>query len=101
MEFDKRFICKSVNPLKKSPPESCVKSKTISFDTFGHHLLLFWDSRPEAIAYVEEVLPTLIHPPTKPEHILNLYRNLQGQWLDFDFTNNALYLCSFQKKIKG
>lgn len=94
MEVEKRFICKSVKPLKKSPPDSCVKSKTIAFDTFQSHLYFFWDSRPEAIAYVEEVLPTLIHPPTKPEDILTLYRNLKGQWLEFDFTTNTLSLCS-------
>lgn len=94
MEVEKRFIGKSLNPLKKSPPESCVKNKTIAFDSFQRQLYLFWDSRPEAIAYVEEVLPTLIHPPTKPEHILNLYHNLKGQWLEFDFLTNTLSLCS-------
>jgi hypothetical protein len=94
MEPVKRLVAKAHAPLKKEPPAICKEAKTIGFDTFKQSLLMFKDSRPEAQAYIQEVLPTLLPPPNKPEDSLKLYNNLNGQWLEFDFGSNTLYLCS-------
>ena len=76
-----------------------MDAKTIMFDTFNNNLFLFKDTRPEAKAYVDEVLPTLIHGPLTSEDIMKAYNTLEGMWFEFDFTTNTLYLCS-TKKIK-
>lgn len=94
MEPVKRLVAKAHAPLKKEPPATCKQAKTIAFDTFGTQLLMFKDSRPEAQQYIREVLPTLLPPPNTSEDSIKLYNNLNGQWLEFDFTSNTLYLCS-------
>jgi hypothetical protein len=94
MEPVKRLVAKAHAPLKKEPPVSCREAKTIGFDTFKNSLFMFPDSRPEAFQYIQEVLPTLLPPPNKPEDSLKLYKSLNGQWLEFDFRTNTLYLCS-------
>lgn len=97
MEVQRTFIARAINPLKKEPPSSCSKEKTINFDTVGNTLILFRDSRKEAQAYVQEILPTLLDTTTKPEDLLKLYNTMDGQWLEFHFTTKLLYLCSLKK----
>lgn len=97
MEVTKTFLARAIKPLKKEPPSSCSKEKTINFDTFGTTLILFRDGRKEAQAYVREILPTLLDTSTKPEDLLNLYNTMDGQWLEFHYDTKLLYLCSLKK----
>jgi hypothetical protein len=98
MNLDRRFVARAYEPLKKDPPKVCSDGKTITLDTFKTHLFLFPDKRPEAIAYVKEVLPTLLPLPVTPEQGLKWYQNLEAnQFLEFDFTTNQLFLCALKK----
>lgn len=98
MDYERRLICRAHAPLKKEPPKSCSDAKTIGFDTFKTKLMMFKDSRPEAQAYIQEVLPTMLVPPNPPDAGIKFYNTLNGSWLEFDFTENILYLCSLPKK---
>ena len=98
MEADKAWCARAIAPVKKDPPQMCKDSKTINFDTFKTHLFLFKDTRKEALAYVEEVLPTLVDTATSKEAEMRFYNSLEkNQWIEFDFTTNQLFLCSLKK----
>lgn len=97
MEVTRTFIARAINPLKKEPPSSCSKERTINFDTLKNTLFLFRDTRKEAQAYVQEILPTLLDTTTKPDDLLKLYYSLDGQWLEFHYDTKLLYLCSLKK----
>ena len=97
MDCERRFIARAINPVKKDPPASCRKDKTINMDSFKTKLFLFKDTRPEAQEYAKEILPTLLDTTTKPEDLLKLYNSLEYDWLEFDFQTNILYLCSLKK----
>lgn len=98
MEVRKVFVAKAISPLKKDPPRLCEQSKTIVYDTFKTKLYLFPDGRPEALEWVNEVLPTLLPLPTPREAVLPFYRSLKDQYLEFDWTTKTLYLCFLEKK---
>ena len=97
METNRLWVARAVNPKKKDPPQLCIDSKTICFDIFKSKLFLFRDTRPQALEYVEEVLPTLVDTITKKEDAMKWYKSLEHQWIEFDFTTNQLYLCSLKK----
>lgn len=97
MDCERRFIARAIKPVKKTPPASCMKDKTINMDTFETKLFMFHDKRPEAQTYIQEILPTFLDTTTKPEDILKLYNTLGYNWLEFDFQTNILYLCSLKK----
>lgn len=97
MEANRVFCCRAINPTRKDPPKCCIDAKTICMDTFKTKLFLFNDTRPEALAYVDEVLPTLLDTATKKEDALKWYKTLKHEWLEFDFTTNQLSLCSLKK----
>jgi hypothetical protein len=98
MEYDRRLVSKAHAPLKKEPPKCCSDAKTIGFDSFKTKLMMFVDKRPEAQTYIQEVLPTMLTPPNPPDAGLKFYNSLNGSWLEFDFSDNTLYLCSLRKK---
>lgn len=97
MQTEKVLLAKAFKPLKKEPPFYCRRDKTIRFDTFGRTLSIFKDTRPEAVAYIKEVLPTLLIDQKPEETAMRLYNGLDSQWLEFDFVTNLLYLCSIKK----
>ena len=97
MEVKRVFVARAINPLKKDPPKICEQSKTIVFDTFKTKLYLFYDTRPEALKWVEEVLPTLLPPPNPPDAGLTFYKQMKDQYLEFDYGTNTLSLCFIKK----
>ena len=98
VNFERRFVARATAPLRKEPPKVCRDANTIRLDTFNNHLFLFPDQRPEALAYVKEVLPTLLPPPNKPEDGIKWYQSLdKNQFIEFEFETNLLYLCSLKK----
>ncbi len=97
MQCEKILLARALKPLKKEPPFICRRDKTIRFDTFGRTLSIFKDTRPEAEAYIKEVLPTLLTDMDADKKAIKLYNGLDGQWLEFDFLTNLLYLCSIKK----
>jgi hypothetical protein len=97
MDFKRIPLGKSFAPLKKEPPLMCRQQKTISFDTFKTKLLMFKDTRRQAQDYIREVLPTLMLIGNPEESAMKLYNSLDGQWLEFDFTTNSLFLCELKK----
>ena len=100
MEYERRLVSKAHAPIKKDPPKVCSDAKTIGFDSFKTKLMMFKDSRPEAQDYITEILPSMLTPPNPPEASIKFYNSLNGSWLEFDFTDNTLYLCSLGKKPK-
>jgi hypothetical protein len=98
MEYERRLVSKAHAPIKKDPPKVCSDAKTIGFDSFKTKLMMFKDNRPEAQDYIKEVLPSMLTPPNPPEASIKFYNTLNGSWLEFDFTDNTLYLCSLRKK---
>lgn len=97
MQAEKVLLARALKPLRKEPPYMCRRDKTIRFDTFGRTLTIFKDTRPEAVAYVKEVLPTLLTDMDAQRKAMNLFNSLDAQWLEFDFTTNLLHLCSIKK----
>lgn len=97
MNFTRIPLGTSFHPLRKEPPILCKKEKTISFDSVGNTLLMFKDTRRQAQDYIREVLPTLMLVSNPEVQAMTLYNNLDGQWLEFDFTTNRLSLCSIKK----
>jgi hypothetical protein len=90
MEYERRLVSKAHAPIKKDPPKVCSDAKTIGFDSFKTKLMMFKDSRPEAQAYITEILPSMLTPPNPPEASIKFYNSLNGSWLEFDFTDNTL-----------
>jgi hypothetical protein len=97
MNFTRTPLGTSFAPLKKEPPVECRQQKTITFDTFKRTLLMFKDTRRQAQDYIREVLPTLMLINNPEESAMKLYNSLEGQWLEFDFTTNRLFLCELKK----
>ena len=97
MDVQRLWVARAINPKKKDPPQCCIDSKTICMDTFKTKLFLFRDTRPQALEYVEEILPTLIDTATKKEDAIKWYKSLEHDWIEFDFTTNQLSLCSLKK----
>ena len=97
MNVEKKFIARAIEPLKKEPPSSCSKDKTINMDPTKTTLYLFRDSRKEAQEYVNLILPTLLDGQTKPDDLLAFYNKMEGQWLEFHYDTKLLYLCSLKK----
>ena len=95
MKVKRTLIGSHPKPMKKPIPDAIVKRKTITLNVLGV-LTIFPDKSPDARAYIEEVLPTLMIG--EKDLILQSFWNLAtNAWLEFDYGKKTLYLCSLEK----
>lgn len=84
------------NPVRRPIPAICEKARTVYLSQM-QVLFLFKDRRPEAIAYLEALLPQLILGDGKA--LVKLFWEMpDSSWLEFDYGKRTLSLCSLEKK---
>jgi hypothetical protein len=83
------------NPIRKKIPDAIEERKTIKLNIFDV-LLIFPDRTPDARAWIEEVVPTLMIG--RKEEILDLFWSMdKSSWWEFDYGRKTLHLCSIEK----
>jgi len=93
----KRCILGAGPEYKWKPiPALCVREKTITLNDLGR-ITIFKDRRPEAIEWIESVLPTMWIGPR--EEILAAFWNTPDtNWFEFETGAKTLSICWIENK---
>lgn len=95
MKVKKVLIGASPSPMRKPIPDAIERRKTIHLNALGE-LRICQDRNPDAIAWIEEVLPTLMIG--KKEEILKKFWQMDSySWYEYDYGAKTLSLCSLEK----
>lgn len=97
MDFKRYYIGKYPNPMYGSIPEACLRDKTIYINNM-HQLWLTKDRRPEAVDYINNIIPRLGCPFY--QKLLSWFWNEMPDngFLEFDYSTKVLCFCQIQKK---
>lgn len=94
MKVNKVLIGSHPTPLIKPIPDAIVRRKTISMNALGE-LKIFCDRSPDAIEWIEAVVPTLMIG--RKEDILKKFWSMNTySWWEFNTGTKRLYLCSLE-----
>ena len=95
MKVKKVLIGGHPSPKRKPIPDAIERRKTITLNVLGE-LKIFPDHSPDAVAWIEEVVPTLMIG--RREEILHKFWTMdQSSWWEFDYGKKTLSLCSLEK----
>ena len=95
MKIKRVLIGGHPSPIRKHIPDAIEKRKTIHKNVFDV-LTIFPDRTPDALAWIEEVVPTLMIG--RREDILHKFWSMdQSSWWEFDYGRKTLSLCSLEK----
>lgn len=77
-------------------PVVCQRSQTITLNDLGR-ITIFKDRRPEAIQWIESVLPTMWIG--RPEELLAAFWNTPDSlWFEFETGSHILSICWIENK---
>lgn len=95
MKVKKVLIGANPSALRKPIPDKIAERKTVSINIMGE-MKIFPDRSPDAIAWIEEIVPTLMIG--RREEILKQFWSMPtNSWWEFDYGRNTLSLCSLEK----
>ena len=100
MEMETKRVVLGSNPGLNSLPDipiACQRDRTVVLTPLK--VLVMWpDRRPEAIRWLEEVIPHMILG-VMPKVILKAFWEMPpGSWWEFDFHRKTLSFCWIEKK---
>lgn len=97
MEIRKSKIGGNPDYKWKPIPSICEREKTITKNALGI-VNIFRDRRPEAVAWIEEILPTM-YIGRKEEILAVFWLTPDPVWFEFDTGSKVLSICWLEKKV--
>ena len=95
MNIKRTLIGGHPSPMRKAIPSAIATRKTINMNVFGV-LTIFPDRTPDAIEWIEEVIPTLMIG-RRDDIIKKFWAMDKSSWWEYDYGRKTLTLCSLEK----